>query len=370
MNKVILVSPGYGNGGIRSWTKKILNSFSNEDYSITHISSSRRTALYPNTKGAVRIFDGLRDLCETFINVRRTIKSDKYAIMHTTTSGGLGTLRDYILANYCKIKGLKTIMHCRYGCIPEDYIKRSLMGWLLRKTMKSYDQVWVLDSRSEKALKLDPELKNKVYLTPNSIQVPDSCNFKPKTYKNIAFVGNLIPSKGLYELVEAVVKSADDTVLTIIGPGNESVMQRVKEIANDKLDRKVKIMGRLPNEDAVEQMKKMDIIALPTYYQSEAFPISILEAMSLGKLVLSTPRAAIKDMLTSLDGSCCGVLVREKSVDDIVKAITWCQENTIDADTLCKKAYEKVYATYRTDVVYNLYRSLYTKVLLGNNPTT
>ena len=147
-------------------------------------------------------------------------------------------------------------------------------------------------------------------------------------------------------------------------------MQRIKEIANDKLDRKVKIMGRLPNEDAVEQMKKMDIIALPAYYQSEAFPISILEAMSLGKLVLSTPRAAIKDMLTSLDGSCCGVLVREKSVDDIVKAITWCQENTIDADTLCKKAYEKVYAAYRTDVVYNLYRSLYTNVLLGNNPTT
>ena len=370
MNKVILVSPGYGNGGIRSWTKKILNSFSNEDYSITHISSSRRTALNPNTKGAMRIIDGLRDLCETFINVRRTIKSDKYAIMHTTTSGGLGTLRDYVLAKYCKIKGLKTIMHCRYGCIPEDYAKRNALGRLLRKTMKLYDQVWVLDSRSEKALKSDPDLKNKVFLTPNSIQVPDSCNFKPKTYKNIAFVGNLIPSKGLYELVEAIVKSADDTMLTIIGPGNESVVQHIKEIAADKLDSNVKILGSLPNEEAVERMKEMDIVALPTYYQSEAFPISILESMSLGKLVISTPRAAIKDMLTSLDGSSCGILVREKSVDDIVKAITWCQENTTEADTLCKKAYEKVYTAYRTDVVYNLYRSLYTKVLLENNPTT
>ena len=166
------------------------------------------------------------------------------------------------------------------------------------------------------------------------------------------------------------MKSADDTVLTIIGPGNESVVQHIKEIAADKLDSNVKILGSLPNEEAVERMKEMDIVALPTYYQSEAFPISILESMSLGKLVISTPRAAIKDMLTSLDGSSCGILVREKSVDDIVKAITWCQENTTEADTLCKKAYEKVYTAYRTDVVYNLYRSLYTKVLLENNPTT
>ena len=33
-------------------------------------------------------------------------------------------------------------------------------------------------------------------------------------------------------------------------------------------------------------IKSMDIIALPTYYPSEAFPISILEAMSYGKMVM------------------------------------------------------------------------------------
>ena len=69
------------------------------------------------------------------------------------------------------------------------------------------------------------------------------------------------------------------------------------------------------------------MIALPTYYPSEAFPISILEAMSRGKMVISCPRAAIKDMLTAVDGKPCGILVREKSVDDIVDAIKWCQEN-------------------------------------------
>lgn len=363
MKKVILVAPGYGNGGILSWTKKMLAIFSNEEYVITHICVSHRVSLNPTGSTGKRIIDGLADLYETYCDVKRAIREDKYAIMHTTTSGALGTLRDFVLAKYCKSKGIKTIMHCHYGCIPEDYAKHNVMGWFLRKTMKSYDQVWVLDSRSEKALKSDPELKNKVYLTPNSIQVPENCNLQPKAYKNVAFVGNLKPTKGLYELVEAVVKSSDDTILNIIGPGEERVIQRIKEIASDKLDRNVKILGRLPNEEAVDFMKKMDIVALPTYYQSEAFPISILEAMSLGKLVISTPRAAIKDMLTALDGTPCGILVEERSVNDIVEAIKWCQDHTSDADNLCKKAYEKVYNSYRTDVIYNLYRSLYAKVL-------
>lgn len=363
MKKVILVSPGYGNGGIRSWTKKILKTFSNEDYKITHVSASRRRTLTPHTKGLRCIIDGLLDLYETYKELKAIIKSGNYEIMHTTTSGAMGTLRDYCLSKYCSKKGIKTIMHCRYGCISEDYAKSGILGSLLRKTMKQFDQIWVLDSRSEQYLKSIPELANKIHLTPNSIEVDVTCDLSPKSYKNIAFVGNLIPSKGLYELVEAVVKSSDETILSVIGPGNEEVVQHIKELAGDKLGKNIIIVGPLPNEEAVKAIKTMDIIALPTYYPSEAFPISILEAMSYGKLVISTPRAAIKDMLTSLDGSPCGILVRERSADDIVDAIKWCQENPLEADKLCQKAYEKVYNAYRTDVVYDLYRFLYTKVI-------
>ena len=89
--------------------------------------------------------------------------------------------------------------------------------------------------------------------------------------------------------------------------------------------------------------------------------------MSLGKLVISTPRAAIKDMLTAQDGSECGILVREHSVDDIAKAIKWCYDNPLKADELCKKAYDKVYNAYRMEVVYDLYDSIYPKMLSKQN---
>ena len=117
-------------------------------------------------------------------------------------------------------------------------------------------------------------------------------------------------------------------------------------------------------------MHEVDIVALPTYYPWEAFPISIIEAMSLTKMVISCPRAAIPDMLTDLDGNPCGILVPEKSVDGIVDAIMWCQTHKKEADKMCQKAYEKVYNCYRKEVVYKLYRENYRRLLLCQHITS
>ena len=177
----------------------------------------------------------------------------------------------------------------------------------------------------------------------------------------MAFIGNLIPTKGLYELVNACMRA--DVQLDIIGPGSDEVVSQVKRIVGNKLDKKIFVHGRLPNSEAVKFMHDVDIVALPTYYPSEAFPISIIEAMSLTKMVISCPRAAVKDMLTDLDGNACGMLVQPKSIDAIVEAINWCQTHKNEADVMCRKAYEKVNTCYRKEVVYELYRSLYAKLV-------
>ncbi len=362
MKNILFVAPIEGNGGIQSWTKKYIKTFRDKEYKLVHVGVSKNRSLSKKQSKISRSIDGLKDLFVVRKDVINAISENKFTFMHTTTSGNLGTLRDYVLNRICHKHGIKTIMHCRYGCIPEDFVKKGFWGRLLRKTMHEYDQVWVLDTRSETALKKDPLMTNKVYLTPNSIEVPSECDLSPKTYNKIAFVGNLIPTKGLFELVEAVAKVKSNIELYIAGPGTDVVIEKIKNLAGDKLNKNIKILGKLPNDKAVELINSVDMIALPTYFPSEAFPISIIEAMSRGKMVISCPRAAIKDMLTSVDGTPCGILVREKSVDDIVDAIKWCQENTEEADKMCKKAYEKVYTCYRTEVIYKLYKSLYNKL--------
>lgn len=365
MKYVLLVAPVDGNGGIQSWTKKYLKTFQSSSYGIIHEPVSQRRSDKPSNSRIGRCIDGLLDLFDVYKRVKKRINSNEHTIMimHTTTSGSLGTLRDYALAKLCIKHRIKTILHCRYGCIPEDYKGKGFWGSLLRKTMRIYDQIWVLDSRSEQALRSDPYLTNKVHLTPNSISVPATCDLSPKSYTKVGFVGNLIPSKGLYELVQAVMKCPENTQLTIIGPGQREVYEQIINFSKERFGKQIQIKGKLPNDKAVAAIKGLDIIALPTYYRSEAFPISILEAMSYGKMVISTPRAAIKDMLTSTDGCLCGILVKEKSVDDIKNAICWCQENSKMADVMCAKAYAKASSCYRTEVIYSLYHQLYDKLI-------
>lgn len=361
--KIIGLFPLTGNGGIASWTKKFINTFPDEAHSFTFVNISpsiaRSGGLTENF--LFRTFSGFSAMFRILRELKEVLKREKYDILHTTTSGNIGSFRDYQVAKLCKQYGVKTIMHCRYGCITEDILSNSYIGKLLRKSMNEFDQIWVLDSRSYNTLKNIDTLKNKVYLTPNSIDVTEDVNTAPKEYKRVAFIGNLYPTKGLYELVNACTRT--DVRLDIIGPGSNEVVENIKKIASDKLGKSIFIHGRLPNTEAVKFMHDVDIVALPTYYPWEAFPISIIEAMSLSKMVISCPRAAVKDMLTDLTGNPCGILVEPKSVDAIVDAINWCQTHKEEADVMCQKAYEKVNTCYRKEVVYDLYRSLYAKLV-------
>lgn len=361
--RIIGLFPLTGNGGIASWTRKFTKSFPNDEYQFTFVDvspSSPRAGGFSETL-LIRTLSGFTAMLRILKELRMVLSKDKYDVLHTTTSGNIGSLRDYRVAKLCKRHSVKTIMHCRYGCISEDIQSKGLIGMLLRRAMNEFDQIWVLDSRSYNTLKGIQSLKDKVFLTPNSIDVTEEMDPTPKEYKRVAFVGNLYPTKGLYELVDACTRT--NVRLDVIGPGADDVVLHVKKIAGDKLNRTVFIHGKLPNQEAVKFMHDIDIVALPTYYPWEAFPISIIEAMSLTKMVISCPRAAVKDMLTDLDGNPCGMLIAPKSTDAIVKAIKWCQAHKEEADVMCRKAYDKVKKCYCKEVVYDLYRSLYKKLV-------
>lgn len=360
MKNIILLTPLQGNGGIASWSRKFIDTFASGGYSVIPVDRAVKGRQFEETSFLKRFSAGRKELRSILAELNSVISGRKVDILHTTTSGSMGTYRDYKVAQLCNKRGIAKIIHLHYGCATED-LRRPLFGRFLLKTMAMYDQIWVLDSRTYNTFAQYPELKDKVYITPNSIAVNEDVDIAPKSYRHIAFVANLVPTKGLFELVEAFKQVNDKGMtLSIVGKGSPIVLEKLKE-ATGGCDN-IHILGQLPNREAVEFMRTVDIVALPTYYPWEAFPISILEAMSLGKLVVSTRRAAIGDMLTGLDGKPCGIFVRERSVSDIAEAIRRCVENPKEADALCRSAYQKVYSCYRMEVVYRLYESLYGKL--------
>ena len=310
--KIIGLFPLTGNGGIASWTKKFVKTFPDEEYVFSFVNVAPAKPRSGDHEPLwYRIISGISTLLRIRKEIKVLLNKDKYDILHTTTSGNIGSFRDYAVAKLCHKFGVKTIMHCRYGCITEDIQSSGIIGYMLRKAMCEFDQIWVLDSRSYKTLKGIDYLKDRVHLTPNSIDVTEPLDETPKDYKTIAFCGNLVPSKGLYELTEAATKT--DVTLHLIGPVTEEVNAKVREIAGDKLDKTIFLHGRLPNPEAVKFLKSVDMVALPTYYPWEAFPISIIEAFSVGCPVLCTPVGGIVNMIKDGEN---GMLSHSLSVDD------------------------------------------------------
>lgn len=361
---ILMLCPMQGNGGIASWTKKYLATFPDENYKVYPVNIAPDKD-FSKFSGFDRIWYGLKALHRVTKEIKKTLKTHPdIQIMHITTGGGFGIVRDNIVARICRRHGVNTIMHCRFGVVKETYEGHSLLSKLFRNSIiNKYNQVWVLDARSYHYLRSRTEIKTEVFLTPNSIEVPETCNLAAKYYNNVGFVGNILPTKGVLELVKAVVCCSDETILSIIGQGPEDYIKEIKDAAGELLGSRIKLLGRLPNIEAVKAIESLDIIALPTYYSGEAFPISILEAMSRGKLVISCPRAAIPDMLTAIDGSKCGILVPEHDSKSLADAISWCQNHSSEADEMCRKAYEKVSTCYRKEVVYDIYRQNYQKLL-------
>ena len=361
--EILLLCPLQGNGGIRSWATNFIESFPDNQYHLCPVDiAPDKPSSHIN--GIDSWFYGIKGILKARRGIRFVLRNHpQIKMMHITSSGGNGVFRDYVLGRICKKKGLKTILHCHFGSVGELYRNRGWKGKCFHKVLSLYDQIWVLDQFSVDDISSNDLLRDKVFLVPNPINVPDYDDSQPKIYKKIGFIGNLLPTKGIYELIEAVIHLNDDTELFIIGEGAKEDISKISQIIKTNEGKNIKYLGCLSNEDAVTMMSTLDIICLPTYYEKEAFPISVLEAMSRGKLVISCPRAAIPDMLKTKDGSLCGLLVKEKSPQQIADAIRWCQEHSTEADEMCRKAYEKAYSVYREEVVYEIYRDNYKELV-------
>lgn len=364
MINILLLRPMYGNGGIKSWADKYVQTFPNAEFNIVSVSSVIK-AKSADASVIRRFFVGICELLVILIRVIRVVKRSKIEIFHATTSGSYGSLRDYVVGYICKKQGVKTILHCHYGCMVKYLTEGGIKRRLLMRSLKQYDQIWVLDRTTYNYLNENvPIAKGRVYITPNSINVDKIDKIPPKSYCDYAFIANVLPTKGIFELLQAFTSIDDNELkLHIVGPSSETILKSLNEYTAK--DSRIKYYGRVDNNTAIQYLKGVDALVLPTYFPGEAFPISILEAMSFGKFVISTPRAAIRDMLTSEDGEACGYLVNEQSVSDIVDAIKWCRTNPHLADDMCERAYAKVYNSYRMDVVYDLYRNLYRKIIIS-----
>jgi len=164
-----------------------------------------------------------------------------------------------------------------------------------------------------------------VYYCPNGIPelvIKEIKRENRNSIVNLLFLSNLIASKGVFILLEALhmldKKNIDFTCSFIGGEGDitaESFNAKTKELG---LSANVTYLGRKYGDEKNEYFSNADIFVLPTHYSNECFPLVLLEAMQYALPVVSTFEGGIPDLVK--DGVT-GFLVKQQDLEALAKKI-------------------------------------------------
>ncbi len=154
--------------------------------------------------------------------------------------------------------------------------------------------------------------KEHVHICPNGIKNTSDIHLK-KEIPVILFLSNLVKSKGVYDLIEACYLLNQRGVkfyLNIIGNEGDILKNDLKELINRyKIDKCVKILGPLYDNEKFKALKSSNLFVFPTF--NDCFPLVLLEAMQASLPVISTYEGGIPDIV--IDGET-GYLVPQRDI--------------------------------------------------------
>lgn len=323
------VSAQFIQGGITIWAQNIVGYYHSldSDVQLQVVPYDRRNDARA-CKGIVkRAWLGYRDYRSSIKETKRQLSIAHFDVLHLCTSASISLEKDLIILHHAKQKGVRTVVHFHFGRIPDLKESHNWEWRLLTKVIKLADAAVVMDMKSFAALK-DSGFCNVHYL-PNPLsqrieqQIYQESSIVNREKNRISFVGHVIPSKGVYELVEAC-RGIDGIKLSVVGKVSDEVKKRMEELMGG--GEWMSFKGEIPHSQVINELLSSEIFVLPSY--TEGFPNVILESMACGCAIVSTPVGAIPEMLAIGSEKPCGICVQVKDVVSLRNAIVEMLENT------------------------------------------
>ena len=175
----------------------------------------------------------------------------------------------------------------------------------------------------------------------------------------IVFVGRIELLKDILSLVQAIsyVKQSIPDVLCLIYGSSTDVeyantcLQMVRDL---KLQDNVKFLGATKNPE--QAYNAGDVVVLSSI--REGFPYTVVEAMSCGKVVVSTDVGGVKEALENY-----GILVRSRHPYELASAMVRLLADERTRKAMESAAIEQVSSKFTIKHAIDQYRNLYTELL-------
>lgn len=356
--KVLLVSPvgNLINGGIGKWADGILSYNSKEprfNVEIIQKYNSKSRTNFETNSLLHRLYNGLWNYFPLIRSCKKVIIKEKFDVAHICTSASLSLIKDLIIAKTAHKKNIRVYVHCHFGRLPEVLKSNGWERTVFDKLTRVADGIIVMDMKSFNALKAYG--CDNVFYLPNPLvpsveQLVKENDSIRRVPGRILFAGQVMPTKGVYELIEAC-KQLKDIQLYILGHvPDEKVKSDLLMRAGNGHEAWLHIVGAMPHNKVIQEMLSCNVFVLPSY--TEGFPNVIIESMACGCPIVTTPVGAIPEILDINSDTPCGLCVEPRNVGQLKDAIEKLLKNNDLAHHLGIRAQTRVREEYGMEIIW------------------
>ena len=199
-------------------------------------------------------------------------------------------------------------------------------------------------------------LRREAKVVPNFIDVPDAPTTMPPDSgeQNIVSIGRIEPLKGQDILVKAFAEIAHQyprTILNLIGPdrwnGQKFQDQLPRIVRDEKVRSRIRFHGTVPLADIPRHLAcaKFAVIASRGF---ESFGFSALEAMAIGRPVISTEIGGLPELI---EHEQTGLIIPPDNIDAMASAMDRMLKSSDLCQTFGKSGHRRARKYYDTQIV-------------------
>jgi glycosyltransferase involved in cell wall biosynthesis len=303
--RVLVVGPGPSQiGGVATFLGILLSSERlREKFELIHLDTARgkHGAGVEGRFALINIIYFARQIVQ-FLQISLR---EKPQIVHLPINFSWAFWKEAAFILLARIMRMKVVAHLHEGVFDQYYLKSSSFNRRLIRWVMCRANVVVALSNSWKDFLLkevSPDLN--IEVVPNTVSPKFASainNTKTASSEKIVlFVGGLGHKKGVFDILKAVpivVSRIRDTQFLFAGnPENKSVGEEIERLCVEgKLNESVKFLGVITGQEKIDLFQEATIFVLPSY--ADNFPYALLEAMSSGLPVITTPVGAIPEIV-------------------------------------------------------------------------
>jgi glycosyltransferase involved in cell wall biosynthesis len=314
----------------------LLQDLKNRGYAVDIINLAKASFL-----GGIDSISRIIDILKIVTKILR-IKNQHDLVYFTASESMPGNLKDlFILSLLGRNLRKKTFLHLHGGAGMRRLLsgKHPILKMLNRHILRDLAGVIVLGMRlstiyngvidKSKIHIVKNFASDEVYTSAACIQSKHADIIERKQPINILYLSNLLGGKGYLELLTAIENLPSDVAKQFhfdFAGGFESVEAGAEFIKRLDSLQNTSYHGVVQGEKKVRLLAHSHVFALPTYYEYEGQPISILEAYAAGCAVITTDHSGIFDIFTpGINGW--EVLPRDShSIENVLLQISTCRE--------------------------------------------